>query len=99
MSKEKEKQKSNKLVLLPDKLKSKVELTEEEINLKEKLVAIEAKINSIEKVIDSINDDNPDTIFDGDAFYTIISVAALTSATDLVNDFFGVDINREKKDK
>jgi predicted RND superfamily exporter protein len=90
MSKDKDKQKS-KLVVLPDKPKAKIELTEEQLLLKEQLVAIEAKVNSIETVIDSINEDNPETLFDGDAFYTIISVAALTAANDLVNKFFGIE--------
>lgn len=88
----------SKLVLLPGISKSeqkindsKIELTEEELLIKARLIEIEAKIDSMEKIIESINEDLSETFYSSDVFFTIIAGAALTAASEVVNEVFGIE--------
>lgn len=95
----------SKLVLLSNSSKSKeenakekVQLTEEELEIKSRLIEIEKKIDSLENIVESIGDELPETFYSSDVFMTIIAGAALTAATDIVNEVFGVDKKKEDKD-
>lgn len=98
MSNKDDKDLKSKLVVLPNASKSKqnsgdneeIELTDEEKEIKTRLLEIESKIDSLEKIIHSINQELPETFYSSDVFFTIIAGAALSAASDVVNEVFGV---------
>ena len=103
MNKNNDKGKKSKLVILSDhskeKEQQKINLSEDESALKEKLISIENKIDSLEKIINVINDELPETFYSSDMFYTIIASSALKAATEVVNDYLGVnEVEKEEKD-
>ena len=95
------KEKKAKLVLLSNQKVEKnnqITLTPEELELKSRLVEIENKIDSLENVIKSIQDDLPETFYSSEIFLTIIAGAALTAATKVVNEVFGIkDEDKEQE--
>lgn len=95
---DKDKDLKSKLVVLPGILKSeqklndsKIQLTEEEKVIKSRLVEIEKKIDSLEKIVESINEDLSETFYSSDVFFTIIAGAALSAASEVVNEVFGIE--------
>ncbi|MDF2534286.1 MAG: hypothetical protein K0R18_443 [Bacillales bacterium] len=96
MSNKDDKDLKSKLVLLPGASKSKqqpdvqIELTDEEKEIKARLIEIEKKIDSLEKIVESINGDLPETFYASEVFFTIIAGAALSAASEVVNEVFGI---------
>ena len=90
----------SKLILLSNKDKGeslkKIELSEEELKIKAKLIEIEKKIDSLENIVESITEELPETFYSSDVFMTIIAGAALTAATNVVNEVF--DIKNENEE-
>lgn len=87
----------SKLILLSNNFADKIEkaeLTSEELEIKRKLIEIEEKIDSLENIVEIISDELPETFYSSDVFMTIIAGSALTAATEVINEYFGV----EKKD-
>lgn len=86
----------SKLVLLSNNSKieedgeKKVELNSQELEIKARLIEIEKKIDSLEKIVNVISDELPETFYSSDIFMTIIAGAALTAATEVVNEVFNV---------
>ena len=90
---DKKNSKNSNLILLKFNKNEEIELTEEEIELKKKLNKIEDKFNSMEKVILSINNEQPDTLFNSDAFNILIGSIAITAAIRVIADYFDVDLS------
>ncbi|MNJ90010.1 hypothetical protein D3C87_76010 [compost metagenome] len=95
---DKDKDLKSKLVVLPGILKSEkklndsaIELTEDEKVIKSRLIEIEKKIDSLEKIVESINEDLSETFYSSDVFFTIIAGAALSAASEVVNEVFGIE--------
>lgn len=90
----------SKLILLSNKDKGespkKIKLSEEELKIKAKLIEIEKKIDSLENIVESITEELPETFYSSDVFMTIIAGAALTAATNVVNEVFGIKNENEK---
>lgn len=70
---------------------TKIELTEEELKLKEKLMEIDRKIISVHNVVDVIASENKDTIFVEDVVDSSLGFIAVTAATNILAEYFGVD--------
>ncbi|AEO93931.1 gp688 [Bacillus phage G] len=87
-----------KLILLPNSNKKKINLTSEEIEIKSKLIDIEKKIDSLENIVEAISDELPETFYSSDIFMTIIAGAALTAATEVVNEVFGIKQKNNEDD-
>lgn len=92
----------SKLVLFSNNSKvegkdEKFDLTPEEEAIKARLIEIEKKIDSLENIVEVIGKELPETFYSSDIFMTIIAGAALTAATEVVNEVFGVK-TEDKKD-
>lgn len=94
----------SKLVLLSNNSmtdedgEKKIELTPQELEIKIRLIEIEKKIDSLENIVAVITQELPETFYSSDIFMTIIAGAALTSATEVINEVFGVKNNKEDND-
>lgn len=69
----------------------KVEFTAEELELKAKLQEIDRKIDSVHNIIESIQSETEDTVFSEDVIDNIVGITAMTAATDIIGQFFGLD--------
>lgn len=91
----------SKLVLLSNNSmtnedgEKKIILTPQELEIKMRLIEIEKKIDSLENIVAVISQELPETFYSSDIFMTIIAGAALTSATEVVNEVFGVKNSKE----
>jgi len=74
------------------------ELTPQELEIKARLIEIEKKIDSLEKIVEVISDELPETFYSSDVFMTIIAGAALSAATEVVNEVFGVKKKENEDD-
>lgn len=79
--------KKNKLVLFKKEDKNTI-LSDEENVIKNELIKIEKRLESINKIVTSINEEDPNTIFDYDNFLMLASSVAIKSAVDVVTDYF-----------
>lgn len=81
-----------------DSVKKKIELTDEELEIKSRLIEIEKKIDSLENIVEVISEELPETFYSSDIFMTIIAGAALSAATEVVNEVFGVKKENNDED-
>jgi ABC-type multidrug transport system fused ATPase/permease subunit len=71
-----------------------VELTPEQQEIKEKFLEIDQKINSLDEVLSTIADENPETIFGEEVVANIIGLSAITAASKIISEYFGLkDVN------
>src|SRR6185312_482869 len=91
----------SKLILLSGNSKvnkdkeKQVKLTPEELIIKARLIEIEKQIDSLEKIVETITKELPETFYSSDIFMTIIAGAALSAATKVVNESFGIKGDEE----
>jgi uncharacterized protein YcbK (DUF882 family) len=69
----------------------KIEFTEEELIVKEKLQEIDRKVESIRNIVSTIQTENADTMFFDEVVENIIALTAMTAATDLIGQHFGLE--------
>lgn len=69
----------------------KIKLNEVELELKAKLAEIDTKVDSLQNIMISINGDNKDTLFSEDVMNNIVGLVAITAATDIIGQHFGLE--------
>ena len=66
-------------------------LNEKQEELKKKLIEIDNKVEEIEAVVGSIFNENNETVFCDDVVVNVIGYAALSAATKIIGEYFGID--------
>lgn len=71
-------------------LKNKIELSDEELELKQKLEEIDKKIDGLARVAIKISKKNKNSLCNEEIFDSISTAIAISAATDIVCNYFGI---------
>lgn len=87
----KDSSKKPKIVKIEKPVEKPIELNERQLELKKKFADIDKKVEELEEVVASVYNDNNETVFCDEVVVNMIGYAALSSATKLIGEYFGIE--------